>query len=115
MVVAGFTLHNGTEGFGIVGGAGKTRVTGRDIFLLGLLAGAPTCLGTILSGQGVSSYLSILFYTLAAGSLLYVILSLTAISYTATRRLQVSLGIVIGIGLMFVTAMLLTLVNGIRS
>lgn len=115
LLVAGFALHNGTEGFGIVGAAGKTPVTGKDIFLLGLLAGAPTCLGTILSGQGVSSYLSILFYTLAAGSLLYVILSLTAISYTATRRLQASLGILIGIGLMFVTAMVLTLVSGIRS
>jgi ZIP family zinc transporter len=115
LLVAGFALHNGTEGFGIVGAAGKNPVTGKDIFLLGLLAGAPTCLGTILSGQGVSSYLSILFYTLAAGSLLYVILSLTALSYTATRRLQASLGILIGIGLMFTTAMLLTLVSGIRS
>ncbi|SLM50127.1 putative Divalent metal cation permease, ZupT-like [Nitrospira japonica] len=115
LLVAGFALHNGTEGFGIVGAAGKTPLNGKDIFLLGLLAGAPTCLGTLLSGQGVSSYLSILFYTLAAGSLLYVILSLTAISYTATRRLQTSVGILLGISLMFVTSMLLTLVSGIRS
>lgn len=115
LLVAGFALHNGTEGFGIVGAAGKTPLNGKDIFLLGLLAGAPTCLGTFLSGQGVSSYLSILFYTLAAGSLLYVILSLTAISYTATRRLQTSVGILLGISLMFVTSMLLTLVSGIRS
>ncbi len=115
LLVAGFALHNGTEGFGIVGAAGKTPINGKDVFLLGLLAGAPTCLGTLLSGQGVSSYMSILFYTLAAGSLLYVILSLTTISYTATRRLQASLGILLGIGLMFVTSMLLTLVSGIRS
>lgn len=115
LLVAGFALHNGTEGFGIVGAAGKTPLNGKDIFLLGLLAGAPTCLGTLLSGQGVSSYLSILFYTLAAGSLLYVILALTAISYTATRRLQTSVGILLGISLMFVTSMLLTLVSGIRS
>jgi len=115
LLVAGFALHNGTEGFGIVGAAGKTPINGKDVFLLGLLAGAPTCLGTLLSGQGVSSYMSILFYTLAAGSLLYVILSLTTISYTATRRLQASLGILLGISLMFVTSMLLTLVSGIRS
>ncbi|MDP9132674.1 MAG: zinc transporter ZupT, partial [Nitrospirota bacterium] len=68
-----------------------------------------------LSGQGLSPYYSICFYTLAAGSLLYVILSLTAMSYTATRRLQVAIGIVIGISLMFITAMVLTLISGIRS
>ncbi|HJT19666.1 MAG TPA: zinc transporter ZupT [Nitrospira sp.] len=115
LLVAGFALHNGTEGFGIIGAAGKAFMTTRDIVLLGLLAGAPTCVGTLLSGQGLSSYFSIAFYTLAAGSLLYVILSLTAISYTATRRLQMATGLFLGIGLMYVTAMLLTLMGGISS
>ncbi|MCC2642085.1 MAG: putative Divalent metal cation permease, ZupT-like [Nitrospira sp.] len=115
LLVTGFGLHNGTEGFGIVGAAGKTPISGRDVLLLGLIAGAPTCIGTFLSGQGLSPYFSICFYTLAAGSLLYVILSLTAMSYTATRRLQVAVGMFFGISLMFVTAMILTLVSGIRS
>jgi ZIP family zinc transporter len=115
LLVTGFGLHNGTEGFGIVGAAGKTPISGRDVFLLGLIAGAPTCIGTFLSGQGLSPYFSICFYTLAAGSLLYVILSLTAMSYTATRRLQVAVGMFFGISLMFITAMILTLVSGIRS
>jgi len=115
LLVTGFGLHNGTEGFGIVGAAGKTPVKWMDVFLLGLLAGGPTCVGTLLSGQGLSPYVSISFYTLAAGSLLYVILSLTSISYTATRRVQVALGIFGGIGLMYITAMLLALFGGIRS
>ena len=115
LLVTGFGLHNGTEGFGIVGAAGKTPVKWMDVFFLGLLAGGPTCVGTLLSGQGISSYVSISFYTLAAGSLLYVILSLTSISYTATRRVQVALGIFGGIGLMYITAMLLALFGGIRS
>jgi ZIP family zinc transporter len=115
LLVTGFALHNGTEGFGIVGAAGKTPVKWMDVFLLGLVAGAPTCVGTLLSGQGLSPYLSISFYTLAAGSLLYVILSLTAISYTASRRVQVAWGIFGGIGLMYITAMLLTLFGGIRT
>lgn len=115
LLVAGFAFHNGTEGFGIVGAAGKTPVTGKDIFLLGLLAGAPTCLGALLSGQGLSSYFTISFYALAAGSLFYVILSLTAISYTVTRRLQVATGVFLGISLMYVTAMVLTLVGGIHT
>ncbi|MCW5800003.1 MAG: zinc transporter ZupT [Nitrospira sp.] len=115
LLVAGFGLHNGTEGFGIVGAAGKTPLSWRDVALLGLIAGLPTCVGTVLSGQGVSSYFSICFYALAAGSLLYVVLSLTVISYTATRRLQVSAGMFAGIAIMYLTAMLLTLVSGVRS
>lgn len=115
LLVAGFGLHNGTEGFGIVGAAGKTPMSWRDVFLLGVIAGAPTCVGTFLSGQGVSPYFTISFYTLAAGSLLYVVLSLTAMSYTATRRLQMTIGMFVGISLMYVTAMVLTLVSGIRS
>ncbi|MBI4001387.1 MAG: zinc transporter ZupT [Nitrospira defluvii] len=115
LLVAGFGLHNGTEGFGIVGAAGKTPISWRDVFLLGLIAGVPTCVGTFLSGQGLSPYFSICFYTLAAGSLLYVILSLTVMAYTATRRLQVAVGMFVGISLMFVTAMVLTLVSSIRS
>jgi ZIP family zinc transporter len=115
LLVIGFALHNGTEGFGIVGASGKTPVTATDILLFGLVAGAPTCLGTLLSGQGLSSYFSIAFYSLAAGSLLYVILSLTAMSYTATRRLQMASGLFLGISLMYVSAMVLTLVGGART
>ena len=115
MLVAGFALHNGTEGFGIVGAAGKTPVTSSDVLLLGLLAGAPTCLGAVLSGQGLSSYFTITCYSLAAGSLLYVLLSLIALSYTATRRLEMACGLFLGISLMYVTAMVLTLVGGLRT
>lgn len=115
LLVTGFALHNGTEGFGIVGAAGKTRLPWSEVLLLGLIAGGPTCLGTLLSGQQLSSYFTISFYTVAAGSLLYVILSLTAMSYTATRRLQMAFGLFIGISLMFVTAMVLTLVSGVRT
>ncbi len=115
LLVVGFGLHNGTEGFGIVGAAGKTPISWRDVFLLGAIAGLPTCVGTFLSGQGLSPYFSICFYTLAAGSLLYVILSLTVMSYTATRRQQVAVGMFAGISFMYVTAMLLTLVSGVRS
>ena len=115
LLVTGFALHNGTEGFGIVGASGKAPVQWIDAFFLGLLAGGPACVGTLLSGQGLSPYFSISFYTLAAGSLLYVIFSLTAISYTATRRFHVALGVFAGLALMYITAMLLTLFGGIRA
>lgn len=115
LLIVGFALHNGTEGFGIVSAAGKTPITWRDAGLLGLIAGAPTCLGTLISGQEISPYFSIACYTLAAGSLLYVVLALTGVGYTASRRVQAAFGIFVGISLMYITAMVLTLVSGVRS
>jgi ZIP family zinc transporter len=115
LLVAGFALHNGTEGFGIVGAAGQSAIRLRDVLLLGILAGAPTCLGTVLSGFALSPYLTILWYALAAGSLLYVVFALVAMTYTSTRKVHMAYGVLGGIALMFVTAMLLLLWGGIRS
>jgi len=115
LLVGGFALHNGTEGFGIMGPVGRTPLRLKDILLLGLLAGGPTVLGTMISGYGVSPYLSIAFYTLAAGSLLYVIVSLVALSYTGERRLQTATGLFLGVSLMYLTAMILTLLIGART
>ncbi len=115
LLIMGFALHNGTEGFAIIGAAGKSKPGLKDILMMGLLAGLPTCLGTVISGFAVSPYFTIIFFALAAGSLLYVILSLTTIFYTASRRVQCSWGVFSGISLMFVTAMVLQIVSGIRT
>ena len=82
---------------------------------MGLIAGFPTCLGAVISGFTVSPYLSIMFYTVAAGSLLYVIFSLVSIFYTATRRMQTATGVFAGVSLMYVTAMLLTIFSGLKT
>ncbi len=115
LLVGGFALHNGTEGFAIIASAGKTRLPFKEAVLMGLVAGAPTCLGAVISGLAVSPYFTIAFYALAAGSLLYVIFSLITIFYTATRRMQTASGVFAGLSLMYVTAMLLTIVTGIKS
>ena len=115
LLLVGFALHNGTEGFGIIGASGRTPISWMDGLWLGMIAGAPTCLGTLLSGQDISFYFSIACYTLAAGSLLYVVLSLIPMAYTATRRVPVAFGVFSGISLMFLTAMIVALANGIRS
>jgi ZIP family zinc transporter len=44
LLVMGFALHNGMEGFGIVGASGQAPLSMKDIGLLGFIAGAPTCL-----------------------------------------------------------------------
>lgn len=112
MLVGGFALHNGTEGFGIMGAAGRTPMRLRDLGWLGFLAGAPTCMGTVISAYALSPYFSLLSYTLAAGSLLYVILSLAALSYTGEYRLRTATGIFTGLIFMYITGMILALLIG---
>lgn len=60
-------------------------------------------------------YLSLAFYTLAAGSLLYVIVSLLALAYASVQRLHTAVGIFLGMSLMYVTGQLLMLMVGIRT
>ena len=115
LLVAGFALHNGSEGFGIVGAAGQSPIPPRTVVLLGLTGGAPTCIGTVLSGLTVSPYLSLVWYALAAGSLLYVVFALVAMTYTSSRKVHMAYGVWTGIALMAMTAMFLTLVGGHRS
>ncbi len=115
LLVGGFAIHNGTEGFAIIAAAGKTRLPFKEAVLMGFVAGAPTCLGAVISGLAVSPYFTIAAYALAAGSLLFVIFSLVTIFYTATRRVQTASGVFAGMSLMYVTAMLLTIATGIKS
>lgn len=115
LLVTGFALHNGTESFGIVGSSGNHPPSMKDIILLGMLAGGPTCLGTVVSGYGVAPYLSLSCYALAAGSLLYVIVSLVALYYTEEHGLQTATGMFVGIGLMYTTGMVLSLLMGAKA
>jgi ZIP family zinc transporter len=82
VLIIGFGAHNATEGFGIVGPLGDTRPSWRWLALAGLIAGAPTLLGTIVGYQLTSDPLELLFYSLAAGALIYVIGEI----WTAMRR-----------------------------
>jgi ZIP family zinc transporter len=74
MLIIGFGLHNMTEGFGIAAPlAGTGAATPGAIVRLGLIGGGPTFLGTIVGYRFVSPLLSVLFLTLAAGAIIYVI------------------------------------------
>ena len=74
-LIVGFALHNATEGFGICGpmtGEG-TQPSWRYILLLGTIGGLPTFLGTLLGQSWTSEALSVVFFAVAAGSILYVV------------------------------------------
>ncbi len=81
-LIIGFGLHNATEGFGICGpmtGEG-TRPTWRFLALLGLIGGAPTFFGTLLGQAWSSETATVIFFAVAAGSILYVVQELFAVN-----------------------------------
>jgi zinc transporter, ZIP family len=73
VLIIGFSLHNATEGFGIVGPLGGARPSWKWLGIAGLIGGGPTFLGTIVGYQVNSSPLELTFYALAGGAILYVI------------------------------------------
>ena len=81
-LIIGFGLHNATEGFGICGplsGEG-IRPSWRLLAILGLIGGAPTFLGTVVGQAWTSAAVSVVFFTVAGGSILYVVQELFAVN-----------------------------------
>jgi ZIP family zinc transporter len=110
VLVIGFALHNATEGFGVVAPvcAQGERPSWGFLLGLGLIAGGPTFLGTAVGRQLVSAQLSVVFLTLAAGSILYVVIQLLGVGHRAGRRELMFLGVLAGLLAGFVTDMLIT-------
>lgn len=105
VLVVGFALHNATEGFGIVAplAGGDRRPSWAFLLLLALIAGGPTILGTIIGSIFVSEQLSILFLSLAAGSILYVIIQLLGLVARERRSQLVGYGVFAGLMAGFLT------------
>ena len=72
-LVVGFTLHNVTEGIGVVAPLTRQRPPLRAFVLLALLAGGPAILGTWIGGLAFSPLLAALFLSIGAGAILQVI------------------------------------------
>jgi zinc transporter, ZIP family len=110
MLVIGFALHNATEGFGIVAplAGGGTRPSWAFLITMGVIGGAPTFIGTIVGRQFTSEAVSVIFLTLAAGSIIYVVLQLVGIAQNSGRGRIVVWGVFTGLALGFVTDMVVT-------
>jgi ZIP family zinc transporter len=116
MLVIGFALHNATEGFGITAPlAGDTDTDGTPrrpswgfLLMLGLIGGGPTFLGTGIGHAFTSEALSVLFLTLAAGSIIYVVTQLLGIAAKAKRRDLLAYGLLIGLIAGFLTDAVVT-------
>lgn len=109
LLVIGFGLHNATEGFGIVAPIAADAAPGDDppswgfLLLMGLIGGGPTVLGTIVGHGFTSDAVSIVFLTLAAGSIIYVVVQLIGVGLRMGRKELLSVGLLVGLVAGFMT------------
>jgi ZIP family zinc transporter len=98
LLIIGFGLHNATEGFGIVApmSAEGVRPSWLYLFVLGVIGGGPTFLGTIVGESFVNNTLSVAFLALAAGSILYVVLQLVKMAFRMGHKEMLMWGILLG-------------------
>ncbi|HEV2342977.1 MAG TPA: ZIP family metal transporter [Actinocrinis sp.] len=110
LLIIGFGLHNATEGFGIVApmAAEGRQPSWARLGLLGLVGGGPTFLGTLVGQHVVDDTLSIGFLTLAAGSILYVVVELLGVARKIGRKELTTWGLLLGVFLGFVTDAIVT-------
>ncbi len=109
VLIIGFGLHNATEGLGICAplAGDKERPSWGFLGVLGLIGGAPTFFGTLVGQFWVSEAVSILFFALAAGSILYVVMELLNVGRVLASKTLVTWGVLLGLVLGFGTDFIL--------
>jgi len=106
LLIIGFGMHNMTEGFGIsapLAGSASWSFIG----IAGLIGGGPTFVGTILGINFHSTVISVLFLSLAAGSIIYVLSQLMPLIRRAQMQQLVMTGLVLGFSVAFSTDLVL--------
>jgi ZIP family zinc transporter len=113
VLVIGFGLHNVTEGFGIAApmAADPVRPSWGFLGLAGLVGGGPTFIGTVVGYRATSDYLFVLFLTLAAGALIYVISEMLQVGRRMNTPVALGWGLLLGFAAGYGTDLLLTYVG----
>jgi ZIP family zinc transporter len=114
VLIIGFGMHNATEGFGIVAplSGSEARPSWRFLGLLGLIAGGPTFIGTLLGQVIVSETVSVAVLGLAAGSILYVVIELMNVNRQLGHKTLVTWALLFGLFLGFATDFVLQVAGG---
>jgi zinc transporter ZupT len=110
-LIIGFMVHNVTEGLGIAAPAAERRTVGLGrLVVLALIAGAPTIVGAWIGGYVTNDVLAVLFFALAAGAALQVVVE---VGRYVARRAPGGLGsgyvvggFLAGIAVMYLTGLL---------
>jgi ZIP family zinc transporter len=114
VLIIGFALHNITEGFGVAApmAADSTRPTWGFLVFAGLVGGGPTFLGTVIGYSVTSTYVFVLFLTLAAGALIYVIHEMFHVGRKMNTPPAMGWGVLVGFAAGYGTDLLLTYAGG---
>jgi ZIP family zinc transporter len=75
---------------------------------MGLIGGGPTLVGTMVGRQFTTQPMSVIFLTLAAGSILYVVIQLLGVALKNGRKELLHWGVLLGLAAEFVTDMVVT-------
>ncbi|HYY74746.1 MAG TPA: hypothetical protein VE644_00325 [Gaiellaceae bacterium] len=110
-LIIGFMVHNVTEGLGIAAPVAERRGIGVGrLALLALVAGAPTIFGAWIGGYVTNDVLAVLFFAVAAGAALQVVVE---VGRYVARRAPGGLtsgyvvgGFLAGIAIMYLTGLL---------
>jgi zinc transporter ZupT len=112
LLLVGFTIHNTTEGLAIVAPLTQSRVPIWHLALLGLIGGAPAILGCWVGGFTYSDLWAVFFLAIGAGAIFQVIWTIGRSMLEAPGGSlfapQNAAGFVIGMLLMYGTALLVT-------
>jgi ZIP family zinc transporter len=110
VLVVGFALHNATEGFGIVAplAAEPSKPSWALLLALAAIGGGPTVVGTVVGHGFTSEPVSVLFLTLAAGSIIYVVVQLLGLATAAKRMDVLGWGLLLGLLAGFLTDAIVT-------
>ena len=116
VLVVGFATHNATEGFGIVAPlAGDVddngvlrRPSWKFLLSMALIGGGPTFVGTAVGHNFTSHAVSVVFLTLAAGSIIYVVAQLFGVAARAKRPDLLACGLLLGLFAGFLTDAIVT-------
>jgi zinc transporter ZupT len=108
-LVIGFMVHNLTEGLGIAAPASSERPSVWRLGALALVAGAPAVLGAWIGGYTSNEVLAALFFALAAGAALQVVVEvgrwLSRLAPGGLRSGWVIGGFLAGVAAMYVTGL----------
>jgi ZIP family zinc transporter len=98
VLIIGFALHNITEGFGVAApmASDAERPSWGFLAMAGLLGGGPTFLGTVIGYSVTSVYVFVLFLTLAAGALIYVINEMFSVGRKMNTPVAMGFGVLLG-------------------
>lgn len=112
----GFMIHNITEGVAIVAPLSRSKTSLWHLLVLGLVAGAPTVIGTWIGGFTFSRVWSLLLLSIGVGAIFQVVLLIYRQMRLASIRRNVRsivtyrnvIGFISGLAVMYATGLFVT-------